>query len=246
MSAKNYAACLAETLRHEGGYFNHPKDPGGETMYGIIKTVARANGYTGPMKQIPMDLVKRIYREDYWKKVRGDSLPEGVDLAVFDFGVNSGPSRANRYFAALPAKLAPVDAVKRLCASRLAFVRALKTWAYFGKGWGRRIASVEAVGVRMALVATGKAPKEVQKDLRKEGKDAQKKRNKDVVKGGGAASGPVALPTPDAFDLYSVLYVGLGVAAVAAVVYFGLRAYHNNERFKAYVREGITWVKSKV
>ena len=155
----NFERALGEVLRHEGGYVNNPVDPGGETNFGITRTTARAHGYRGSMRTIPMPLVERIYRRSYWAAVRGDDLPTGVDLAVFDFAVNSGPQRAAQFLqravgvdddghigpitlgavaAADPAKL-----VRALCADRLTWLRTLKTWRHFGRGWTRRVQSVE-------------------------------------------------------------------------------------------------------
>ena len=75
----------------EGGYFNHPNDPGGETMYGIIKTEARANGYQGAMRDLPKEVATEIYLRKYWKNnglMKIDSFV--VALCIFDFFVNSG------------------------------------------------------------------------------------------------------------------------------------------------------------
>ena len=75
----------------EGGYFNHPNDPGGETMYGIIKTEARANGYNGAMRDLPREVACEIYLRKYWKN-NGLMKIESfiVGLCIFDFFVNSG------------------------------------------------------------------------------------------------------------------------------------------------------------
>ena len=102
MVAKNYNAALAAVLVHEGGYVDHPKDPGGATNMGIThKVLARWRGVT-PYTRLDKSEVKNlskaeaaaIYRKNYWDEIRGDDLPSGVDYAIFDFAVNSGPNRA--------------------------------------------------------------------------------------------------------------------------------------------------------
>lgn len=153
MTASNYEACLTKVLRYEGGYVNDPHDPGGETNYGITAAVARASGYRGAMRNIPMDLVRSIYRQKYWDAVSGDSLPAGLDLAVFDYAVNSGVSRAKKALVALGAQHATDDTIRRYCAARLSFLKGLSTWPRYGKGWGSRVADVQATALRMVIDA---------------------------------------------------------------------------------------------
>lgn len=75
----------------EGGYFNHPNDPGGETMYGIIKTEARAWGYDGKMRDLPKEVAIQIYKKKYWKGTGLMNIKNfGVAMTIFDFQVNSG------------------------------------------------------------------------------------------------------------------------------------------------------------
>ena len=149
MAADNYRACLTHVLRSEGGYVNHPLDPGGETNYGITKRTARAHGYRGSMRTIPMSVVEAIYRKGFWDAINGDALPAGLDLAVFDFAVNSGPSRAKQ-FAATTGDLSVTGAIADICDRRLAWLRSLNTWETFGKGWTRRVLSVKGDALRMA------------------------------------------------------------------------------------------------
>lgn len=171
MASENYDACYKYTLKFEGGYVNHPKDPGGATNKGIIQRVydgyRRRRGMdTRSVRYIDDHEVREIYRTQYWNAVRGDDLPKGVDLAVWDYGVNSGPSRAIKAMQAIlgvrvdgaigEATLAAVevcdsaDLVNKLCDQRLAFVKRLTIWKTFGKGWSRRISEVRRIGVAMA------------------------------------------------------------------------------------------------
>ena len=143
-------------IGHEGGYSNHPDDPGGETMWGVTARVARANGYTGPMKDMPRSTAKAIYRKLYWDAVKADQLPDVVRFDVFDGAVNSGVSQSTKWLQrasgvvddgvigpktiAATAAVGPVIAA-RYNGHRLEFMANLPTWGSFGKGWVRRIAS---------------------------------------------------------------------------------------------------------
>lgn len=148
MAANNFERCLKEVLRQEGGYVHDPQDPGGETNYGVTKRTARAHSYNGSMKSIPMSVVERIYRAGYWDAVKADDLPAGLDLAVFDFAVNSGPSRALAFLKTVDRKETST-AIRQLCMKRLAWLRDLRTFRRFGKGWTRRVNSVEAEALKM-------------------------------------------------------------------------------------------------
>lgn len=163
MAASNFRPSLALVLAHEGGYVNHPRDPGGATNRGVTQAVYDAyRKYHGQkqrsVKYILDSEVSEIYNKNYWRLVRGDSLPCGLDYAVFDFAVNSGVSRATRYLQRLVGvaddgvigvitlnaveaanKADPVGLISKYCANRLAFVRSLSTFDVFGKGWTRRI-----------------------------------------------------------------------------------------------------------
>lgn len=96
---------MIETLvGKEGGYSNHPSDTGGETMWGITVAVARANGYTGPMRSMPRDTAKDIYRRKYFVLTGFDRVAEqsaAVAEELFDTGVNMGPSVAATFLQRL-------------------------------------------------------------------------------------------------------------------------------------------------
>jgi lysozyme family protein len=165
----NFPNCLRLTLAYEGGWSDHPADPGGATMRGV--TLATYSAWLGrtvtkaELRAIPQDHIETIYRHGYWDKVRGDDLPAGLDLVAFDAAVNSGVSRGAKWLqAAVGAKLdgmigpASVAAAKAAdhdravniaCDARLSFLRQLSTWGSFGNGWSARVAKVRAAALAM-------------------------------------------------------------------------------------------------
>ena len=169
----NFEACLAEVLKHEGLWSDHPADPGGATMMGItLRTYSAWLGREATkdeLRNIPMEHVRQIYKSLYWDKVKGDELPRGVDLCLFDYAVNSGPRRAvvavqdtlrvNPDGALGPKTLwalQKADAATLLgevCQRRLAFLQSLPIWGTFGKGWERRVKEVETVGRKMCATS---------------------------------------------------------------------------------------------
>ena len=154
----NFEECMARLLHHEGGYVDHPDDPGGETNLGVTRAVyeqyAGRQVMDGEMEGLTHDDVYPIYRENYWDRVRGDDLPSGVDWAVFDWGVNSGTSRAAKALQRIigveqdggigpmtlqaVASIEPVDIVDQMHYMREGFYRSLSTFDTFGRGWLRR------------------------------------------------------------------------------------------------------------
>jgi lysozyme family protein len=165
----DFARALPLVLKHEGGYVDHPRDPGGATNLGV--TIGTLSGWLGrpatkaEVRALTVDAVAPIYRKNYWDAVRGDDLPSGVNYCVFDFGVNSGPRRAIMALQRAlnvaddgiigPVTLAaartagPERLVSRICSDRLAFMRRLSTWPTFGRGWQRRVEGVEREALRM-------------------------------------------------------------------------------------------------
>lgn len=154
----NFDTAFDTLLKHEGGFSDHAADPGGQTRYGITEAVAREVGYKGDMRELPLELAKRIYFEDYWRAVRADELPAGIRYAVFDAAVNSGPGQAVKWLqraAGVPddgvlgpktlaaAHALNADALRsKLLAQRLKLMANLPTWPAFGRGWARRIADL--------------------------------------------------------------------------------------------------------
>lgn len=154
----NFDQCFDKLLGHEGGHVDHPDDPGGETNWGITVAVARANGYTGPMKAMPVSFARQVYRKEYWDAIRADDLPPALRYAVFDGAVNSGNAQAIRWLQraigaaddgrigpqtiALSRAAPPDAALRRMLAERLRFMTNLKVWPSFSRGWARRIADL--------------------------------------------------------------------------------------------------------
>lgn len=176
----------ATTRVYEGGYVNHPSDPGGATDRGV--TWRTYNAYRKRKGLPPQDVrkmteaeCKEIYRTQYWDAVKGDVLPAGVDLVVYDGAVNSGPKQAIKWLQRGLRSLAlydgPIDGVigqgtlaacesvpdddklvTLICDARLAFCKALKGWKTFGKGWSSRIDNVRRKGWAWATGSVGPAP----------------------------------------------------------------------------------------
>ena len=166
----NFDAALAAVLKHEGGWADHPADPGGATMKGVtLKTYSDWLGRPASkeeLRNIPDDHLKTIYKTRYWDAVRGDDLPSGLDHAVFDLAVNSGPGRAVRMLQSAvgatpdgalgPKTLAAVKAqdtvtlIDTYQRNRQRFLEALPTFATFGKGWTRRVNEVGEAAKQLA------------------------------------------------------------------------------------------------
>lgn len=160
---ENFDEALKAVLKHEGGFVNHPKDPGGMTNLGVTKRVWEE--WVGKpvdektMRSLTPEMVAPMYRKKYWDAVKGDDLPEGLDYLMFDFAVNSGPVRAIRTMQKAmglttdgiigPKTLGVLkdsnreELVARFSDEKEAFYRALPTFSTFGKGWLRRVAETK-------------------------------------------------------------------------------------------------------
>ena len=157
---KNYQKCLETILHHEGGYVNHPKDPGGETNLGVTKRVYEEWGGTKDMKDLTVEDVAPIYKKNYWDRVKGDHLPAGLDLCIFDFAVNAGPGRAAKMIQEMigvtvdggigPMTLQALglyeeevggvaEVILEYQKQRQAYYESLKNFDTFGRGWTRRV-----------------------------------------------------------------------------------------------------------
>ena len=165
----NFPQCFALVLKNEGGYVDNPKDPGGATNLGCTK--ATWESWVGhpvtkdDIRALTPSDVMPLYKAKYWDTIKGDDLPEGVDYAVFDFAINSGPSRAAKALQSVlstnpdgqigPATLRALEAANprevatAVCEARIAFLQSLSTYGTFGKGWSRRVSEVETVSFNM-------------------------------------------------------------------------------------------------
>ena len=154
----NYSTCLEIILEHEGGFVNHPKDPGGVTNHGVTKRVydewIGKNSTVEEMRNLTHEDVAPIYKKNYWDRAKCDQLPSGVELSVFDWGVNSGVSRSAKALQRIvgvkqdggigPMTLQAVseveaeEIIEQMHYMRDNFYRSLDTFETFGKGWTRR------------------------------------------------------------------------------------------------------------
>lgn len=154
----NFDQAFQKVLGFEGDYGDHPDDPGGKTRYGITEAVARAAGYRGDMKELPLDLAKRIYKAEFWDAVRADELPIGLKYIVFDAAVNSGVGQSIKWLQRAagvkqdgvfgPVTMKAVNEMgadtlrMKILAQRLRFLAGLPTWPAFSRGWSRRVADL--------------------------------------------------------------------------------------------------------
>lgn len=147
-----FETLIDRVLSHEGGYVNHPEDPGGETKFGIAK-----RSYPGvDIKNLTREQAIEIYRADFWQRVQGDQLPPALVFQVLDAAANHGVGNAVRWLQRAagvaddgvigPMSLAAVrrcdaaDLVLKFNAERLEFYAKLSTFDAFGRGWTRRMA----------------------------------------------------------------------------------------------------------
>ena len=169
MAAENFSKALEHLLRSEGGYSDHPQDPGGRTNLGVTqavwedwidRSVSEEN-----MKALTPAKVAPLYREMYWDRIKGDKLPSGVDYCVFDAAVNSGASRAVKWLQTTVGAVAdgmigeqtlkqvlltnPLMVIDKYSAIRLEFLKGRSTWPTFGKGWERRVEEVRVTALKM-------------------------------------------------------------------------------------------------
>jgi lysozyme family protein len=152
-AAVNFEQIFDRLLGHEGGYVNHPNDPGGETNWGISKrTYPRTD-----IKNLTRAQARDIYFQDFWMPLHGDKLFDGVAFQLFDFAVNSGIQTAIRayqralgvaddgHFGAMSLAAANAasesDQIMGILAERLDFFTRLNGWDSFGRGWVRRVAA---------------------------------------------------------------------------------------------------------
>jgi len=156
-------------LIHEGGYVNHPKDPGGATNMGVTQRtydgwLAKKGLPKKSVRNITLQEVISIFKDQYWDKIWGDMLPSGLDYTMYDFAINSGPARAVKFlqrqlgvkedgvmgnvtYGALMQKNDIEQIIIDINFSRWAWLKRLRHWNTFGKGWTRRVMG-EQTGVQ--------------------------------------------------------------------------------------------------
>lgn len=162
----SFSSVIKMILEHEGGYVNHPSDPGGETKYGISK-----RAYPDiDIANLTEEDAEEIYYRDYWSKIKGDDLPPAVACVIMDYAVNSGISRASKAIQHAcgikkgdgiigPHTLSAIWAetkekgeehiVNEVTRLRQEFIRGLSIYETFGKGWERRIDETRAKAMEL-------------------------------------------------------------------------------------------------
>jgi lysozyme family protein len=154
----NFLTAFEKLLKHEGGFSDHSADPGGKTRYGITEAVARDVGYRGDMRELPLDLAQRIYKDRYWDAMQAEALPADVRYIVFDGAVNSGITQSAKWLQRAcgvkddgivgPATIRAANSLasdglkRRILGQRLRFMATLPNWPAFGRGWANRIADL--------------------------------------------------------------------------------------------------------
>ncbi len=169
---ENFDRSLALVLQHEGGYVNHPSDFGGKTNLGVTQRVweewSGKPATEADMRALTVETVSPLYKQRYWNAVRGNDLPSGVDLCVFDCAVNAGVNRASKYLQQVvkvtadgqigPKTVAAVTAfpadevIEQFCNLRKAHYKSLSTFTTFGKGWMSRVASSKEAADEMLKI----------------------------------------------------------------------------------------------
>lgn len=259
MAAHNFPAVMDEVFKHEGGLSLIRSDPGNWTGGRVGVGELRGTNYgiashahpTEDIRNLTPARAREIYRAKYWQRLRGDDLPPGIDLVAMDAGVNSGPKRGAKWLqqglgftgrdadgvtgnltVAAARQADPVPVIQKACAVRMGFLRGLRTWGTFGRGWSRRVASVEAVGVRMALEGAGQKARPVLIDAKHEAIAKGKKEEAGAVGsvGGGATGGVTGALT----DMPQWGIAALVVALVVVAILFMGRKRHETDRADAY------------
>lgn len=242
MTATNYGNCLDHVFKFEGGYVDHPRDPGGATNMGItigaLSAFIRRRATKAEVKNLSRETAAMIYKRNYWNKVRGDDLPAGLDLVAFDAGVNSGIRRGAQWLqraigVAADGKIGKqtiaranavsvVPAIQKACAIRMGFLQSLRIWSTFGRGWSRRVASVEATAISMhSKLVLPQVAKQAERDKG----NAQKSAGATGA-GGGAVAGLGDLP--------DIAVYGIIAATVVVAFYLFSRSRHHSNRVRAF------------
>lgn len=244
----------------EGGYSNHPRDPGGATNFGIIQTVydeyrKRKGMVKQSVRLITEAEVNEIYKTQYANRIRYDELPAGIDYATLDGAVNSGVLRGAKWLQAAlgvssdgivgagtisaAAKADAIKTIKSICAKRMSFLRGLTIFSTFGKGWTSRVARVEAESVSMAMEARGiskaSLPIALNTESRRASEDsavAKEAATASATGAAGSATGTTAASGGDWSNLAGVESILL-IGATAAFVALAIYLIHRSRVNKA-------------
>lgn len=241
-----FPICLPITLAHEGGYVDHPRDPGGATNLGV--TIKTLSGWLGrPATKAEVKALKRhdvepIYRKNYWEPAGCGRYRPGADLCVFDAAVNSGVSRGKAWAAQVKAGADAKAFVAQYCDIRLGFLKRLGTWSTFGKGWSRRVAEIRAKATTMALAGMGVTGAAAKAALLSEAGRAEGQAKKDQTGAAGAGTatggGVVAAPAAGVEGATSWGVIALvAVVILAAVAFLIVRARNRRDEAEAFRQE---------
>lgn len=238
------ATCLPVTLTFEGLWSNNPHDPGGATMKGVTQRVYDAYRKKKGLKLqsvrfISDDELLEIYDEGYFQPIHGPYLQAGVDMAAFDYAVNSGPGAVKGILAKTGA-LSPIDRVKAICAKRSSFLHGLKTWKYFGKGWQRRLDQVLAISLRMAAESPGDARLQLQIAAQEHTVKAKAKGKAASASLLGSASTAGVAPVAQSDTQMWLMFGAAGLIVLLGVVLFMAIRRHQDtaDVLLAYAKEG--------
>ena len=165
----NFEKSLALTLKFEGGFVDNPFDPGGATNMGItLSTLSNYRGHTASkldVKRLTQTEASAIYLSHYWEPLLAEQLPDGVDMFMFDYAVNSGPARAvialQSILGLLPdgsvkvstlresLRQDPATLIRALASKRLGFLQRLRSFQHFGRGWKTRVDAVTSASLEL-------------------------------------------------------------------------------------------------
>lgn len=256
----NFDAALVRVLVSEGGYVNNPKDPGGATNKGITQRVYnlyrnRLNLSGQSVQSISDAEVRQIYKEQYWDVAKCDALPVGVSYCVFDGDVNSGVSQSTKWLQralglavdgtigpntiAAANEADPDGLIDTICDRRLAFLKALSGWKYFGKGWTSRVEHVRSVAKQLANASVAPTPAAFFDAGNIKAPPSMAKKNMstapgDVTAGGGAVSAALTQVQDQLSPFATIKFVG---EVVTGITILGIVAFAFGYAYRLYVKQ---------
>ena len=236
----NFQKVMPYIFSEEGGYVNNPADPGGATNMGI--TIATLSAWEGhrvspeDVKNLTGATATKIYQTQFWNKIDGDNLPSGIDYAVFDFAVNSGPGRAAKMLQGVlgvpedgvigaktvaAASIRPAgEIINALCDARASWLKGLSTASTFGKGWLARVERVRARALALATKSPAVHPADPVQAIAPKARQGDTAATSALMRPealgtmGSAASGLAAIVSGNGPVQYALAIVMLACAAV--------------------------------